>query len=319
MRGASSRTTSRSSARRAPSRPRRPPRPTASSSRFYPSQAATLDATYATWLANNGLTGDAGIAVGRGGRRQAATSRRWTRTRRCRPSPGERTPASGGPTESFLGGPPAGPPPSFAPMGFAAAWRTFHPFALTGPGPLSARRRRPQLTSDRYTADYNEVKAKGALTGSTRTPEQTDIAYFWPDNLSCMLDRGLAQSSHSACRTSGNRARLFALANMAVADALITCWDSKRTTTSGARSRRSGKGERRQPERRRRSGLAAVHQHADLSGLHVGRQQRDGPSMRTLELFFGRDDIAVASRAMRRLPSRRRARTRASRPCRSRS
>src|SRR5262245_47414870 len=31
---------------------------------FYPTQAATLDAAYTTWLANNGLTGDPGIAVG---------------------------------------------------------------------------------------------------------------------------------------------------------------------------------------------------------------------------------------------------------------
>ena len=44
-------------------------------------------------------------------------------------------------------------------------------------GPAAAER-----TSDRYAAAYNEVKAKGASTGSTRTPEQTDLAYFWLDN-----------------------------------------------------------------------------------------------------------------------------------------
>ena len=31
---------------------------------FYPAQAATLDATYATYLADNGLTGNEGLAVG---------------------------------------------------------------------------------------------------------------------------------------------------------------------------------------------------------------------------------------------------------------
>ena len=31
---------------------------------FYPSQAATLDATYATYLADNGQTGNEGLAVG---------------------------------------------------------------------------------------------------------------------------------------------------------------------------------------------------------------------------------------------------------------
>ena len=32
------------------------------------------------------------------------------------------------------------------------------------------------LTSTAYTADYNEVKALGSLTGSSRTPEQTAVA-----------------------------------------------------------------------------------------------------------------------------------------------
>ena len=65
---------------------------------FYPTQAATLDATYGTWLANNGLTGDAGIEAGEAvAARYAGIAPARTRTRRCRPSPGARTPASGAP------------------------------------------------------------------------------------------------------------------------------------------------------------------------------------------------------------------------------
>ena len=36
----------------------------------------------------------------------------------------------------------------------------------------------PALDSATYTADFNEIKALGALNSSTRTPEQTDIALF---------------------------------------------------------------------------------------------------------------------------------------------
>jgi hypothetical protein len=37
----------------------------------------------------------------------------------------------------------------------------------------------PALTSAVWARDYNEIKALGARTGSTRTPEQTEIARFW--------------------------------------------------------------------------------------------------------------------------------------------
>lgn len=37
----------------------------------------------------------------------------------------------------------------------------------------------PGLTTERYATDFNEVKALGAATGSTRTAEQTSIAQRW--------------------------------------------------------------------------------------------------------------------------------------------
>ena len=85
----------------------------------------------------------------------------------------------------------------------------------------------PALTSDRYAKDYNEVKALGALTGSTRTPEQTDIAYFYSENFPAQWNRTLRGIANRYLRKTGDSARLFALANMAGADALITSWDSK--------------------------------------------------------------------------------------------
>ena len=66
---------------------------------------------------------------------------------------------------------------------------SFDPLTLTGPARFRAPPP-PDVTSERYTRDYNEVKAKGAAVNSTRTPEQTDIAYFWTDNFAVQLNRG---------------------------------------------------------------------------------------------------------------------------------
>jgi hypothetical protein len=39
-----------------------------------------------------------------------------------------------------------------------------------------------ELTSKKYAADVNEVQSLGVKTGSTRTAEQTQIAYFWVES-----------------------------------------------------------------------------------------------------------------------------------------
>ncbi len=190
---------------------------------FYPEQAATLDATYATYLANAGLTGDPGLAVGQAVADKIKTLRRLNPYLPPLPDFGENVVGKWRATQNHLGVPPLPPP---AP--FAFPWLgDFHPFVLTGP----ARFRSPpppDLTSARYTADYNEVKAKGALTGSTRTAEQTDIAWFWLDNFGVQHNRALRALAAKHVPRIGDRARLYALANLAGADALITSWDSKK-------------------------------------------------------------------------------------------
>ena len=35
------------------------------------------------------------------------------------------------------------------------------------------------LTSENYASDFNELKSLGAINSSARTPEQTEIGYFW--------------------------------------------------------------------------------------------------------------------------------------------
>jgi hypothetical protein len=190
---------------------------------FYPTQATTLDTTYYNYLADNGLGSDAGLAVGQ------AVAAAIVPLRRLNPDPlpapyvGSTAIGQWRPTDSLLGSPPA--PAPFSPM--ATPWMgAFDPFTLTG----SARFRAPSppaLTSARYTADYNEVKAMGSLTNSGRTAEQTDLAYFWTDNFAVQWNRALRAIANRHLHRIGDTARLFALANLATADALITAWDSK--------------------------------------------------------------------------------------------
>ena len=67
----------------------------------------------------------------------------------------------------------------------------------------------------------------GADVGSLRTPEQTDLAYFWSENFFAQWNRALRAIATAHLDKIGDSARLFALANLASADAAITCWDSK--------------------------------------------------------------------------------------------
>jgi hypothetical protein len=89
------------------------------------------------------------------------------------------------------------------------------------------------VASQAYTDGFNEVKSLGAATGSTRTADQTAIAYFWVDGPGTASPPGhwnrIAQTVSASMGLSvEDNARLFALLNLAEADAGIATWDSKR-------------------------------------------------------------------------------------------
>lgn len=85
----------------------------------------------------------------------------------------------------------------------------------------------PELDSWRWVRDYNEVKALGPATDSTRTPEQTNIAQFWADQPMLQWNRAWRGISVGAALSVPDNARLFAMLATASADALIACWDAK--------------------------------------------------------------------------------------------
>ena len=101
------------------------------------------------------------------------------------------------------------------------------PFTLKDSSQLSASPPPPHLGSGKYAQDYNEVKALGSLNSTERTVAQTALANFYASNLIDMWQRTLRGIVASGTDT-GAHARLFALANMAAADAIITSWHDKR-------------------------------------------------------------------------------------------
>jgi hypothetical protein len=92
------------------------------------------------------------------------------------------------------------------------------------------------LASPEYAAQVADVKQYGALMGSARTPEQTLIAEFWAnDQPGTYKPTGHLNELNTVVgsqtgNTLSENARLFALTNLAMADAAIVAWDCKYLT-----------------------------------------------------------------------------------------
>ncbi|HYN10063.1 MAG TPA: phosphatase PAP2 family protein [Vicinamibacterales bacterium] len=121
-------------------------------------------------------------------------------------------------------------PPGFQPY-LLPQWGFVTPFALDA-GDDFRPSGPPSLDSSTWTDDYNEVKTLGAAVGSTRTAEQSLIALFWADGVGTETPPGhwnsIARGVSDLAETPPiEKARLFALLNVALADASIAAWDAK--------------------------------------------------------------------------------------------
>jgi hypothetical protein len=186
---------------------------------LYPTNAPTYDALHASTLAAipDGPRKNKGIAWGESVARQILAAR-----------------ANDGATAVVTPLPAVGPgdwlPTSPAPF-LLPQWGQLTCFTMTQasqfrpPGP-------PPLNSEAWAAAYNEVKAYGAAVGSVRTADQSEIALFWADGAGTETPPGhwnsIAQDVGAALGTTmEENARLFALLNLALADAGIAAWDAK--------------------------------------------------------------------------------------------
>ncbi len=93
------------------------------------------------------------------------------------------------------------------------------------------RTRGPEkLKSGAYKREYSEVKSlggNGTTTPSARTLEQTGVAQFFTVNPLPVYSRALRTIAQGEGLSIAEDARLFAMLNVAVADAVINCWDEK--------------------------------------------------------------------------------------------
>jgi len=185
---------------------------------IFPGQAGTLQPIYDVYIAalpdNPPGSKAAGIAIGEAAASAMLTNR--ISDGRFGPSPTPHPIAPGIWRRT---------PPNFAndPAPWVGNVRPFFlpsatMFRTDGPNPL---------TSEAYAEDFNEIKEVGSLTSITRTPDQTDAAIWWQDQAMALWNRIFRTLVASQNLNVVDSARLFAMENLAAADALIGCWNDK--------------------------------------------------------------------------------------------
>jgi len=105
-------------------------------------------------------------------------------------------------------------------------WPNRKPWVMTSasqfrPGPP------PDLKSDLWARDYNEIKAIGRKDNSTRTKEQTDIARFWEVTGPVIYHVLVKSVADSPGRDVTRNARMFMMVTQATDDAMIAVFDAK--------------------------------------------------------------------------------------------
>ena len=155
----------------------------------------------------------------------------------------------------------------------------------------------PAMTSAEYSRDLNEVKELGSATSATRTLDQTKVAQLWanvgtPTNFLFVWNNVARTVSLARGSTTAEKARLFALTNIALHDALQTTFASKfqyglwRPVTAIRRADEDGNADTA-PDAAWTS-LIGTPPYPSYAGNMAGI----GTSQSTiLALFFGRDDI----------------------------
>jgi hypothetical protein len=185
---------------------------------LHPDSAATLDPARAASLAAipNGPARDAGVALG-----EAAATAMLAR----RADDG-----AAGASAPYTPGTDPGDwqptPPAFAPAALSR-WGQVTPFGIERGDQFRASPP-PGLLTGAYARDYHEVRTVGRADSTARPPDRTDVARFYGANMPVYVFGETArQASVARGKTLAQNARIFALLNMALADALIASAESK--------------------------------------------------------------------------------------------
>ena len=109
---------------------------------------------------------------------------------------------------------------------FAPFWENVKPFGLQTKNQFRSVAP-PALNSQTYAVDFLEVKDRGKLNSTTRTADETAYAKFWYEFSEAGWNRVARVATVNKKLNLFEAARLFALVDMAMADAYIAGWDSK--------------------------------------------------------------------------------------------
>jgi hypothetical protein len=115
---------------------------------------------------------------------------------------------------------------------YATAGANDYAMAFTKPLTAStpdARRIKPPpaLTSDRYTRDFDETKASGALSSTNRTPAMTNVVQFWTESGFTLWSRNVRDIVTARGLDEFDAARVLAAFSVATGDAMLACFESK--------------------------------------------------------------------------------------------
>jgi hypothetical protein len=193
--------------------------------RLFPAQQTTLDAQRAASLAALDDDGDGvlGKSVERGlawGQHVADEIWTWRSTDGFSPAP----PPYLGSMETGVWRP---TPPGFLPGATPQLAYTI-PFAIEAsanflpPGPAA-------LGSAEYAADFAEVKLMGRRESDLRTADETLLCVFWTGNTPGFWNRAAVEVAERNELSLIEKARVLATMNVALADAVISCWNAKYT------------------------------------------------------------------------------------------
>ena len=88
------------------------------------------------------------------------------------------------------------------------------------------------LTSSQYAEEFERTrryggKADTAATDVIRSEEQTEIATFWTENTVRQYNRALRGLANARGLSTADSSLLFAMTDIPMADAMITCWNTK--------------------------------------------------------------------------------------------
>ena len=119
-------------------------------------------------------------------------------------------------------------PPNFPKQPQFTHWSRVTPFALERASQFRLGPP-PELTSDTYTDAFNEVKSLGIVKSTTASADQALTGHFWNGAIQNYWNEVAQTASVAHNLTTAQNARLFALLNLTLADAVIAFYDTKYT------------------------------------------------------------------------------------------